>query len=92
MVCCALNRSYRNSIRAAAEGPVAFIRRHGSKDVVKGRMSTREGLFMPTSLLDSQFAALEPPAGDENAVTVDIDQPVEAIVGAIVDALDLRGG
>jgi gluconokinase len=37
---------------------------------------------MPASLLDSQFAALEPPGPDE-AITVDIDQPLSAIVDAI---------
>ncbi|MEL6598812.1 MAG: gluconokinase [Pseudomonadota bacterium] len=90
--CSALKRIYRDRIRESARGPVTFVHLSGSREVIEARMGAREGHFMPVSLLDSQFAALEPPAGDEDAVTVDIDQPVEAIVGAIVDALDLRGG
>jgi gluconate kinase len=41
---------------------------------------------MPLSLLDSQFAALEPPAAEE-AITVSIDQPLEAIVADILRQL-----
>jgi hypothetical protein len=35
----------------------------------------------------SQFAALEPPAPDEDAVTVSIHRPVPAIVDDVVTAL-----
>ena len=41
---------------------------------------------MPESLIDSQFAALETPQG---ALSVDIDQPVEAIVATIIRELNL---
>lgn len=47
-------------------------------------MATRADHFMPTALLDSQFAALEMPGADETAITVDIDQPPAAIVAAFV--------
>ena len=43
---------------------------------------------MPTSLIDSQFAALEPPAEDENAMTVDIDGTLETIVDHIAAKLE----
>lgn len=43
---------------------------------------------MPPALLDSQFAALEPPGADERAITVDIDQPLDAVVAAIIAALE----
>jgi len=32
-------------------------------------------------LLESQLATLEPPGSDENALTIDIGSPLEAIVG-----------
>jgi gluconokinase len=41
---------------------------------------------MPPSLLDSQFATLEPPGPDE-AVSIDINQPLAAIVDSILPAL-----
>ena len=42
---------------------------------------------MPASLLDSQFAALQPPTADEDAITVPVDVPVDAIVARIAAAL-----
>lgn len=80
--CSALKQAYRDRIRAAAGGPVTFIHLAGSRAVIEARMAARTGHYMPTSLLDSQFAALEAPGPDE-AVTVDIDQPLEAIVAAV---------
>jgi gluconokinase len=50
-------------------------------------MAARTGHYMPTSLLDSQFAALEAPGPDE-AVTVDIDQPLDAIVAEVLAQLE----
>jgi gluconokinase len=86
--CSALKRAYRDRIRAGAGGPVRFVHLAGSRAVIAERMAARTGHYMPTSLLDSQFAALEAPGPDE-AVTVDIDQPLAAIVDAI--AADLAG-
>jgi gluconokinase len=42
---------------------------------------------MPANLLDSQFAALEPPGPDENPITVAIDLPVDRIVEQIAASL-----
>jgi gluconokinase len=85
--CSALRRVYRDRLRAGAMGPVQIIHLSGSHAVIAGRMAARAGHYMPTSLLDSQFATLEPPGTDE-AVIVDIDQPMEAIVQAICTALN----
>lgn len=85
--CSALKRIYRDRIRAAAGQNVIFVHLSGDKALIAGRMSERTGHFMPPALLDSQFAALEPPAPDERAVTVDIDAPPERIVDTIVAKL-----
>ena len=42
---------------------------------------------MPPALLDSQFAALEPPAGNERAIIVDVGGAPETIVGEILRRL-----
>lgn len=84
--CSALKRAYRDRIRAGAGGPVRFVHLAGSRAVIAARMGARTGHFMPTSLLDSQFAALEPPEPEE-ALTVDIDRPLDALVDAIAEAL-----
>jgi gluconokinase len=59
---------------------VHFILLTGSRAVIAGRMAARKGHFMPTALLDSQFATLELPGSDENAVTLDVAQSIEALV------------
>ena len=87
--CSALKRAYRDRIRAGAGGPVTFVHLSGSRELIASRMAARTGHYMPTSLLDSQFAALEPPGPDE-AITVDIDRALEAITDAIVTALEAR--
>lgn len=86
--CSSLKRRYRDLIRKEAGGPVAFVHLSGSKALIGARMGARAGHFMPTSLLDSQFSALEPPGPDEGAITVDIDQPLEALADLIVKKLE----
>ena len=86
--CSALRRTYRDRIRDGAGGPVRFVHLAGSRALIAGRMARRAGHYMPLSLLDSQFAALEPPGADE-ALTVDIDQPLDALVAAVM--ADLEG-
>jgi len=88
--CSALRRSYRDRIRAGAGGPVCFVHLAGSREVIAARMAARSGHFMPTSLLDSQFATLEPPGPDEAAITIDIDQPMERLVADVLRQLKLR--
>jgi gluconokinase len=82
--CSALKRAYRDRIRKA--GAVQFIHLSGSRDLIATRMTRRTGHYMPLTLLDSQFATLEPP-GPNEAVTVDIDQPLAAIIDQIVATL-----
>lgn len=80
--CSALKRRYRDILRDQA-GRVLFVHLSGSPELIAGRMGARTGHFMPPALLASQFAALEPPQPDEEAITVDIDQPLQSIVEAI---------
>ncbi|MCY0096894.1 gluconokinase [Hoeflea ulvae] len=80
--CSALKRSYRDRIRHHCGGAVTFIHLTGSRDVISRRMQQRKNHFMPLTLLDSQFAALEPPATDEASISIDIDQPLKAIIAA----------
>lgn len=82
--CSALKRRYRDVIRAEAGQPVMFLHLAGTRDVLLARMAQRKGHFMPPSLLDSQFAALEPPGLDEAATTVNIDQTPQAIVAQLL--------
>jgi gluconokinase len=87
--CSALKRAYRDRIRAGATGPVTFVHLSGSRALIASRMAARTGHYMPPSLLDSQFAALEPPGPDE-AITADIDRPLAVIVDTILTQLKAR--
>ncbi|MGV8954145.1 MAG: gluconokinase [Cypionkella sp.] len=82
--CSALKRRYRDKIRESAGSDVCFLHLAGAKSVIAARMQARAGHFMPPALLDSQFAALEPPEPDETSFTVDIDQPTDQVVAALV--------
>ena len=44
-------------------------------------MADRKGHFMPTALLDSQFATLQPLREDEAGVAVDVSGTPEEITG-----------
>ena len=81
--CSALKRAYRDFITERAGAPVLFIYLDGSRELITQRMRERTGHFMPTSLLDSQFATLEVPDKDENAIAVPIDATLDEIVADI---------
>ncbi len=85
--CSALRRVYRDRIRSGAGGPVGFVHLAGSRELIAQRMATRDGHFMPLSLLESQFASLEPPGPDE-AISVEIDQSTDDIVARILPYLE----
>jgi len=86
VACSALRRSYRERL-AAALGRPRFVHLCGSEELLRARMAARRGHFMPTSLLDSQLATLEPPGAEENALAVDVGMPPEAIVACILETL-----
>ncbi|MEM7299488.1 MAG: gluconokinase [Pseudomonadota bacterium] len=78
--CSSLKRKYRDSIREHAGVDVRFIHLHADKSVLAERVNEREGHFMPPSLLDSQFAALEMLNEDELGCVVDISMPYAQVV------------
>jgi gluconokinase len=63
---------------------VRFVYLDGDRETIAARLAQRKHRYMPASLLDSQFATLEPPS---DALRVDIRQSVEAQVEQIRDAL-----
>ena len=89
--CSALKLAYRDRIRVAAGGSVTFIHLVGTRKVIEMRMADRSGHFMPLSLLDSQFADLESPKQNEKAISVDIDQPLDSLVEALVAQISKDG-
>jgi gluconokinase len=82
MSCSALKRDYRDRLRAQCPR-VKFLHLSGSPELIARRLAGRPGHFMPASLLRSQFDTLEPLGPDERGVTVDITEPVDAILDAV---------
>jgi carbohydrate kinase (thermoresistant glucokinase family) len=79
IACSALKRAYRDRI-VAGRANVRLVFLKGERDLIAARLAHRHGHFMPPSLLDSQFAALEAPAASEHAIEIDISQPLDANV------------
>jgi len=82
MTCSALRRSYRDVLRAGASD-LRFIFLRGPRSLIAERLAGRRGHFMPASLLESQFAALEEPSAEEDAWVCDIAESPQAIAAAL---------
>lgn len=81
-----LRRAHRDMLRATGL-PLRFLFLHGDKSLIAARMAARRGHYMPVSLLDSQFDALQPPSGEADVVALDIDGAPEALLQAALAAL-----
>ena len=86
VTCSALRHAYRDVLSAAADR-VWFLHLAGERSVIAARIAARSGHFMPASLLDSQFAALEPLGPDEPGRTVDVGAAPEEIVAVALRAI-----
>ncbi|MGW6292332.1 gluconokinase [Streptomyces sp. NPDC055058] len=87
----ALRRAYRDRVRAAAPG-IVFVHLTGDRALIASRLARRQGHFMPTELLASQLAALQPLEPDEAGVTVDVSGTPEETTDRVVEALrELEG-
>ncbi len=85
--CSALKKAYRDFITNNVGEPVQFIYLNGSKELIAKRMGARTGHFMPTSLLDSQFEALEVPDETENSISIDISGTEQDVINLIVNEI-----
>lgn len=85
--CSALKAKYRAYILGGYDGAARIVFLRGPKDLIAGRIAAREHEYMPASLLDSQFAALEEPLPEENAIVLDIGGTPGEIADHIVERL-----
>jgi gluconokinase len=83
LACSALKESYRRRLLDGVSD-VRIVYLQGSFELIAARLVARRHRYMPASLLESQFAALEPPAG---AIAIDIAAEPGRCVDAIVQAL-----
>lgn len=71
VTCSSLKRAYRDILRSA-QGQVVFVHLTGDQELLGQRMNARAGHFMPSTLLASQFATLEPLEADEAGTVIDV--------------------
>ncbi|MGN6749874.1 MAG: gluconokinase [Xanthobacteraceae bacterium] len=86
VACSALKRSYRD-ILIGDRRDVRLVFLKGDLDLIARRIAARADHFMPSTLLESQFAALEEPQPDERPIVVSIAPHPRDIVEAIVSQL-----
>ncbi len=89
VVCSALKKKYRDMLREGNEG-LFFVHLYGSKDLIRERMSRRQGHFMKEEMLNSQFAALEFPDSEADVINVDISGSPEEIVKKAVSQIEKK--
>jgi gluconokinase len=78
LTCSSLKLIYRERLRAAVP-ELGFVFLELTRELATERCAHRPGHFMPASLVDSQFATLEPPYGEDRTLIVDATQPISAI-------------
>ncbi len=83
--CSALKAGYRHVLLDGLPG-ARLVYLAGDRDLLLARLQGRSGHYMKPAMLDSQLAALEPPAG---GLTLDIRQPPDALVAEIRRQLGL---
>lgn len=84
VTCSALKRAYRDVLREGAPD-ATFLHLDGDQETVRQRVANRPGHFMPASLVQSQYDALEPLGDDEHGVVIPLDLPVDDIVDRFLE-------
>ena len=83
LACSALKAAYRERLLAGiVDARVVFL--HGAQTLIAARLAERKHRYMPASLLESQFATLEPPRA---AIAIDVAGEPQACVAAIIAAI-----
>ena len=82
IACSALKKSYRQVIQTSAN--MEFIYLKADKKTIAQRLALRKNHFMPASLLDSQFEALEAP---KSGCILDATQTFEINADLVVSYL-----
>ena len=87
LTCSALKLRYRNQLRAASPGlRFAFLEITPDQALLRVAARAGEHLF-PASLVDSQFAALESPTGEEGVLTLDATLALPQLTLRVTDWL-----
>ena len=83
LACSALKERYRKRLANGIER-IEWVYLKGDFELIRSRLLDRRHRYMPASLLESQFAALEPPP---QAITIDVSADVASCVAAVAARL-----
>lgn len=79
MACSALTRAHRDQLRAH-RSDVTWLHLAGDPSLITERQAARPGHFMPSALMGSQLATLQPLGPDEGGLVVDVARSVTDVV------------
>lgn len=82
--CSALRKSYRDYLRATIPG-LRIIYLDAPQHIIAQRLNQRRDHFMPATMLESQYATLEPP--ENPTASVSVGQSIEKIVKTLTSIL-----
>lgn len=91
IACSALKRRYR-AVIIGNRPDVRLVYLKGDIALIGRRVATRHEHFMPASLLESQFEALEEPGPDEHPIVVSIAPRPREIVAQVLAELQTERG
>ncbi|MGY1805591.1 gluconokinase [Blastococcus sp. SYSU D00922] len=91
VTCSALKRSYRDLLREGHPS-VWFAHVTADRELLRDRVEHRSGHYMPSSLLDSQLATLEPLQDDESGAAISGAGAPEDVVRQLLAALRTERG
>ncbi len=81
----ALRKMHRNQLRNCGLN-ACFLHFSAPRETITQRLMMRENHFMPVSLLDSQFAALESTETEKDILTIDTAQNRQAVEETVLSA------
>jgi gluconokinase len=91
VTCSALKRSYRDLL-GDGHPSVWFAHVTADRELLRGRVENRPGHYMPSSLLDSQLATLQPLEDDEPGASISGAGAPEDVVAKLLTALGAERG
>jgi gluconokinase len=83
IACSALKRQYREALSQGIDA-LRYVYLCGDPELIRQRITTRQGHFMPPELLESQLAVIEPP---QNAIWISVELPLEGQIAEVRQAI-----
>lgn len=90
LTCSALKRKYRDRLRQASPG-LRFVFLDLTREAAQARVAARTSHFFSANLVESQFAALEPPLDEPRVLRVDATAALDQLQAQVVAWLRASG-